>query len=682
MQKPKRHLITSALPYANGPIHLGHLAGAYLPADIYVRYLRLKGEEVLFVCGSDEHGAAITLKAKKDGVSPQAIVDKYHAINKEAFAGIGIDFDIFHRTSSELHHQTASQYFTDLNEKGVFAVQESEQFFDEEHQQFLADRYITGTCPKCANDKAYGDQCEKCGSSLSPTDLINPVSTLSGKPPVLKSTKHWYLPMDRYQDFVREFIDHGTVNGKEHHEPNTWKKHVLGQCDSWLDAGLQPRAMTRDLDWGVKVPLAGADGKVLYVWLDAPIGYISATRQWCLDNGQDWEKWWKDDSTRLVHFIGKDNIVFHCIIFPIILHAHGSYILPQNVPANEFLNLEGQKLSTSRNWAIWLHEYTAEFPDRLDTMRYVLTSIMPETKDSEFTWKDYQARNNNELVAILGNFVNRAVVLTHKFYGGQVPDAAVDTEAVQAAITYDAIGQNLEAFQLRQALAEAMNTARYGNKYLADNEPWKTIKTDPAAAARVIATSLQIAAHLSKLLAPFLPFTAKKLEGLLCLNDSGRWGEAPAVLLPPGHAIGEAQLLFTPFTNEKVEAQVQKLQTSAQIVTKAVEPQKSTIAFEDFQRMDIRIATILEAERVPKTKKLLKLTVDTGIDTRTIVSGIAEHYLPEEVVGRQVCVLVNLAPRDLKGIASQGMVLMAEDADGKLVFVRPDVAVQSGSGVA
>lgn len=683
MQQPKRHLITSALPYANGPIHLGHLAGAYLPADIYVRYLRLKGEEVLFVCGSDEHGAAITLKAKKDGVSPQQIVDRYHVINKDAFASIGIDFDIFHRTSSELHHQTASQYFIDLNEKGVFTVQESEQFFDEEHQQFLADRYIVGTCPKCASDKAYGDQCERCGSSLSPTDLINPTSTLSGKAPVLRSTRHWFLPMDRYQDLVREFIDKGTINGKEHHEPNAWKKHVLGQCDSWLDAGLQPRAMTRDLDWGVKVPVAGADGKVLYVWLDAPIGYISATRQWCADNGQDWEQWWKSSDTRLVHFIGKDNIVFHCIIFPIILHAHGSYILPQNVPANEFLNLEGQKLSTSRNWAIWLHEYTAEFPDRLDTMRYVLTSIMPETKDSEFTWKDYQARNNNELVAILGNFVNRAVVLTHKFYEGVVPTNNLDWEVIrEAEKSFDVVGDAIMRFEFRAGLAEAMNVARLGNKYLADKEPWKTIKTDPEQAARTIATALNIASHLRSIISPYLPFTSDKLGSVLNLKPIKSWKGCHSEILRQGHQIGQAELLFTPFTDEQVEAQVQKLHASAKATTKAVEPQKPTIAFEDFQKMDIRIATVLEAERVPKTKKLLKLTVDTGIDTRTIVSGIAEHYAPEEVVGRQVCVLVNLAPRDLKGIASQGMVLMAEDADGKLVFVRPDVAVQSGSGVA
>lgn len=683
MQQPKRHLITSALPYANGPIHLGHLAGAYLPADIYVRYLRLKGEQVLFVCGSDEHGAAITLKAKKDGVTPQQIVDRYHAINKDAFASIGIDFDIFHRTSSELHHQTASQYFTDLNDRGVFTVQESEQFFDEEHQQFLADRYIVGTCPKCANDRAYGDQCERCGTSLSPTDLINPTSTLSGKAPILRSTRHWFLPMDRYQDFVRGFIDHGTVDGKEHHAPAEWKKHVLGQCDSWLDAGLQPRAMTRDLDWGVKVPVAGADGKVLYVWLDAPIGYISATRQWCADNGQDWEPWWKGSDTRLVHFIGKDNIVFHCIIFPIILHAHGSYILPQNVPANEFLNLEGQKLSTSRNWAIWLHEYTAEFPDRLDTMRYVLTSIMPETKDSEFTWKDYQARNNNELVAILGNFVNRAVVLTHKFYDGKVPSCGVDEDFLLGIMgSYTKVADGLEKFDFRGGLAEAMNLARAGNKYLADSEPWKTIKTDPDHAARVIATALNVAAHLRNVIAPFLPYTSARLTSMLGLETLDSWKDVPVVLLNGGHSIGQAELLFTPFTDEQVEAQVQKLHASAQTVTKAVEPRKPTIAFEDFQKMDIRIATVLEAERVPKTKKLLKLTVDTGFDTRTIVSGIAEHYSPEEVVGRQVCVLVNLAPRDLKGISSQGMVLMAEDVDGRLVFVRPDVAVQSGSGVA
>ena len=684
MNKPKRHLITAALPYVNGPIHLGHLAGAYLPADIYVRYLKLKGEDAVFVCGSDEHGAAITLRAKKDGITPQQLVDKYHTICEKAFADFGIRFDIYHRTSSQLHHETASQFFKDLLAKGAFTVKESEQYFDEEQQQFLADRYIMGTCPKCGHTDAYGDQCEKCGSTLSPTDLINPRSVLSGKPPVMKTTTHWYLPMEQHGEWLKEWINKGTLDGVQHHNPSEWKNHVVGQCNSWLDGGLQARAMTRDLDWGVKVPVACADGKVLYVWLDAPIGYISATKQWAANNGKDWEPYWKSEDTRLIHFIGKDNIVFHCIIFPIILKAHGEYILPQNVPANEFLNLEGDKLSTSRNWAVWLHEYIESYPDRKDALRYTLCSILPEAKDSEFTWKDFQARNNNELVAILGNFVNRAVVLTHKYYDGKIPAVDTDSEILNEALGfYDKVGAPLEKFQFRLALAEAMNLARLGNKYLADNEPWKSIKTDPEAAAKVIATSLQIAAHLSQVLAPFLPFTAQKLADMLKLDTTYVWGQVPAVLLLAGHVIGEGELLFTRFEDTDVDNEVEKLKAKAKAnAVTALPTVKPPVSFEQFHAMDIRIGTIIEAQRVPKTAKLLQLKIDIGTEVRTVVSGIAESYSPENIIGQQVSLLCNLAPRNIKGIESQGMVLMAEDADGKLAFVAPDRAVRAGSSVA
>ncbi|MCF8278635.1 MAG: methionine--tRNA ligase [Flavobacteriales bacterium] len=677
----KRHLITAALPYANGPIHLGHLAGAYLPSDIYVRYMRLKREDVLFVCGSDEHGAAITIRAKKEGVSPQEIVDRYDAMCKKSFAEFGIDFDIYHRTSSELHKETASNYFLELLEKEAFEVRESEQYFDEEAQQFLADRYITGTCPKCANDSAYGDQCEKCGSALSPTDLINPKSTLSGNPPVLRTTTHWYLPMQDHEKWLKEWINEGTLDGKPHHNPKDWKNHVVGQCNSWIDGGLQPRAMTRDLDWGVPVPVEGAEGKVLYVWLDAPIGYISATKQWAADNGKNWEDYWKKEETRLVHFIGKDNIVFHCIIFPILLKAHGEYILPENVPANEFLNLEGQKLSTSRNWAVWLHEYLEEYPDRIDALRYVITSILPENKDSEFTWKDFQARNNNELVAILGNFVNRAVVLTHKYFDGKVPTADFDQDVLNEVTShYEKVASNLDKFSFRQALADAMNVARIGNKYLADNEPWKTIKTDEVAAQKVISTSLVIAEHLKNVIAPFLPNTSEKLAHILNVSASNWSAEST---ISAGHQLNAAELLFTKFEDEEVEKQVEKLkQASAATQTVTLEPAKPETTFEDFQKLDIRIATIIEAEKVAKTKKLLKLKVDTGFDQRTVVSGIAEFYSPEEIIGKQVCLLANLAPRAIKGIESQGMILMAESPDGKLSFVLPNQAVVNGSSIS
>jgi len=643
--------------------------------------MRLKQEDVLFVCGSDEHGAAITLRAKKEGVSPQEIVDRYDAMCRKSFADFGIDFDIYHRTSSELHKETASDYFLELLEKDAFTVQESEQYFDEEAQQFLADRYITGTCPKCNNDSAYGDQCEKCGSALSPTDLINPKSTLSGNAPIMKATKHWYLPMQDHEKWLKEWINEGTLDGKPHHNPKDWKNHVVGQCNSWIDGGLHPRAMTRDLDWGVPVPVEGADGKVLYVWLDAPIGYISATKQWALDNGKNWETYWKDEETRLIHVIGKDNIDFHCIIFPILLKAHGQYILPENVPANEFLNLEGQKLSTSRNWAVWLHEYLEEYPDRIDALRYCLTSILPENKDSEFTWKDFQARNNNELVAILGNFVNRAVVLTHKYFDGKVPTGDFDQDVLDEVKShYEKVASNLDKFNFRQALADAMNVARIGNKYLADNEPWKTIKTDEAAAQKVISTSLVIAEHLKNVIAPFLPNTSEKLAHILNV-EGANWNAESTISV--GHQLNVAELLFTKFEDEDVEKQVNKLKEAAAAAqTFTLEPAKEETTFEDFQKLDIRIATIIEAEKVAKTKKLLKLKVDTGMDQRTVVSGIAEFYSPEEIIGKQVCLLANLAPREIKGIESQGMILMAESPDGTLSFVLPDQVVANGSSVS
>lgn len=678
MSKTKRYTITAALPYANGPLHLGHIAGAYLPADIYVRYLKSQGHDVAFICGSDEHGAAITLRAKKEGKTPQQIVDENHQIIKKAFEDFGIEFSIYHRTSSPIHHETAAGFFKDLNDKNAFTQETSEQFYDEKEQQFLADRYIIGTCPKCNYDNAYGDQCEKCGSTLSPTDLINPKSAISGNTPILKETSHWYLPMNEHEDWLRTWLEEGKLDGKFHHDPKSWKKNVLGQCKSWIDNGLQPRSITRDLDWGVKVPVEGAEGKVLYVWFDAPIGYISATKAWAEQNGKNWEDYWKKEDTELIHFIGKDNIVFHAIIFPIILKAHGDYILPTNVPANEFLNLEGDKISTSRNWAVWLHEYLADFPDRQDELRYVLTSIAPETKDSEFTWKDYQARVNSELVAILGNFVNRTVVLTHKYYDGKIPSisnkTALDEEVLAAIPSIQTkVNELLAQFKFRDAQTEAMTLARIGNKYLADTEPWKLIKTDEERVNTILHVSLQICNALSEVFEPFLPATSKKLKSML--NTNGAELEA-------GHQINAATLLFQKIEDDVIEAQIKKLKESnkKQSNPKA-KPMKDEITFDDFTKMDIRTGTILTAEKHPDADKLLKMTVDTGIDVRTIVSGIAEHYAPEEIIGKQVSVLINLAPRKIRGIVSQGMILMAEDNEGNLAFVAPEKAVDNGGEI-
>lgn len=663
----KRYTVTAALPYANGPVHIGHLAGCYLPADIYSRYLRSKGADVKFICGSDEHGVPITIKAKKEGITPQQVVDKYNRIMGDSFKEFGISFDIYSRTSSKTHHDTASEFFKTLYDKGVFKEEVTEQYFDEKANQFLADRYIIGTCPKCGNENAYGDQCEKCGTSLSPTELINPRSTLSGEKPVLKKTKNWFLPLDTMQPDIEKYID----------SHKDWKPNVYGQCKSWLNAGLQPRAMTRDLDWGVKVPIPEAEGKVLYVWFDAPIGYISATK----DLTPDWEKYWKDKETKLVHFIGKDNIVFHCIIFPAMLMAEGSFILPENVPANEFLNLEGDKISTSRNWAVWLHEYLLEFKDKQDVLRYTLCANAPETKDNDFTWKDFQAKNNNELVAILGNFVNRTLVLTHKYYEGKVPDAAEYTKSdvllLDEISKYPAkIAASIEQYRFREALGELMNLARLGNKYLADNEPWNLIKTDVKRVQTIMNISLQISANLAVLMEPFLPFTSKKLITMLNLNEGLKWNDATRTnLLLTGHQINTASLLFEKVEDETITAQVQKLEDSKKQNeldnVAAVEPAKAETSFDDFSKMDIRTGTILEAERVPKTDKLLKLLIDTGIDKRTVVSGIAGSYKPEEIIGQQVCILVNLAPRKIKGIESQGMILMAENNKGELSFVAP-----------
>ncbi len=663
----KRHTVTAALPYANGPVHIGHLAGCYLPADIYVRYLRSKGEDVKFICGSDEHGVPITIKAKKEGITPQQVVDKYHKMMGDSFKEFGVSFDIYSRTSSKTHHETASEFFKKLYDKKVFVEEVTEQYFDEKANQFLADRYIVGTCPKCANENAYGDQCEKCGSTLNATDLINPKSTLSGEKPVLKKTKNWFLPLDKMQPQIETYID-------SHKE---WKSNVFGQCKSWLNAGLQPRAMTRDLDWGVKVPVDGADGKVLYVWFDAPIGYISATK----DLSPDWEKYWKDKETKLVHFIGKDNIVFHCIIFPAMLMAEGSFILPENVPANEFLNLEGDKISTSRNWAVWLHEYLIEFKDKQDVLRYTLCANAPESKDNDFTWKDFQAKNNNELVAILGNFVNRTLVLTHKYYEGKVPVALEYTKSdlllLEEITKFPAkIAASIEQYRFREALGELMNLARLGNKYLADNEPWTLIKTDEKRVQTIMNLSLQISANLAVLMEPFLPFTSKKLGAMLNLNAGLKWNDASRTdLLLAGHQINTAALLFDKVEDETITAQVQKLEDSKKMNeesnTSAIEPSKAETSFDDFSKMDIRIGTILEAERVPKTDKLLKLLIDTGIDKRTVVSGIAGYYKPEDIIGQQVSILVNLAPRKIKGIESQGMILMAENNKGELSFVAP-----------
>jgi len=688
MQEPKkswtRTTVTSALPYANGPIHIGHLAGVYVPADIYVRYLRSRGEEVLFIGGSDEHGVPITIKARQQGITPQQVVDRYHGIIKDSFEKFGISFDIYSRTSAPIHHQTASEFFTTLYEKGEFVEKTSLQYFDEEHQTFLADRYITGTCPRCGNERAYGDQCESCGTSLSPDDLINPRSALSGAIPVKKETKHWYLPLDKYQGWLKEWIIEG--------HKDDWKTNVYGQCKSWLDLGLQPRAVTRDLDWGVKVPLPGTEGKVLYVWFDAPIGYISATREWAAKTGKDWETWWKDGDTRLLHFIGKDNIVFHCIIFPSMLKEEGSYILPDNVPAFEFMNLEGDKISTSRNWAVWLHEYLEDFPGRQDVLRYVLTTNAPETKDNDFTWKDFQARNNSELLAIFGNFVNRTVVLTHKYFEGKVPPRGPLSDSDRAALDEIAtfpgrIGSSLESFRFREALAEMMNLARLGNKYLTDEEPWKVIKTDEERVQTILNISLEICANLAILCEPFLPFTAARLSRMMNL-PARKWAAAGnPELLEPGHRLEPAEYLFEKIEDPVIELQINKLlntkkQNQAAAAPKpALKPIRETVTYDDFARLDIRVCTIEEAVKVEGADKLLKLTVNTGLDVRTIVSGIALHYKPEDLVGRQFCFILNLAPRKLRGIESQGMILSGENPDGTLRLVAPLQAMENGSEV-
>jgi methionyl-tRNA synthetase len=683
MSKAK-YTVTAALPYANGPLHLGHVAGVYLPADIFVRFLRMNDHDVAFICGSDEHGAAITLRAKKEGITPQEIVDKYNGIIGNAFKDFNISFDIFHRTSAEIHHKTSQDFFLKLYENGKFTEETSEQYYDEEYQQFLADRYITGECPKCQNPNAYGDQCEKCGSDLSPTELINPTSTLSGKTPILKTTSHWYLPMQNHEEWLRAWIKEGKLDGVQQHDPKAWRNQVIGQCMSWIDGGLHSRAMTRDLDWGVKVPLPNADGKVLYVWLDAPIGYISATKQWALDNNKNWEDYWKGDR-KLVHFIGKDNIVFHAVIFPILLKDHGDLILPDNVPAYEFLNLEGDKFSTSRNWAVWLHEYIAANPGKEDELKYVLTSIAPETKDSEFTWKEYQTRVNSELADILGNFVNRALVLTQKYYEGKVPQQGELTDydkevlAEMKAIP-ERISKLVYAYKLRDAQAEAMNLARLGNKYLADQEPWKLVKTDEKRVETIMNIALQITANLSIVLQPFLPSTAEKLSQFLNFKTTDWTQAGNPDLLAAGTSTNAPTILFQKIEDSLVETEVAKLQ-NANAVESNFEPQKDTIDFEDFTKLDIRLGTILEAEKVEKADKLLKLLIDTGIDKRTVVSGIAEHYSPEEVIGKTVQILLNLAPRKIRGIESQGMILMAEDAEGKLSFMTSEKGFEAGGSV-
>ena len=670
----KRYTITAALPYTNGPIHIGHLAGVYVPADIYARYLRLTGNDVAFICGSDEHGVPITIKAKKEGVTPQDIVDKYHAIIKTSFEDFGISFDNYSRTSAKIHHDTAQEFFKTLYDKNEFVEEITEQLYDEEANQFLADRFVTGTCPKCSYEEAYGDQCENCGSSLNATDLINPKSAITGNVPTLKETKHWFLPLNKHEDFLKEWILKG--------HKKDWKSNVYGQVKSWIDDGLRPRAVTRDLDWGISVPVEGGEGKVLYVWFDAPIGYISSTKEWAARVGKNWEDYWKDKNTKLVHFIGKDNIVFHCIIFPSMLKAEGSYILPDNVPANEFLNLENNKLSTSKNWAVWLPDYLIDFPNQQDVLRYALTANAPETKDNDFTWKDFQARNNNELVAIFGNFINRVVVLTNKYYEGQVPEPSeyseIDKETLATVKAYPAvISSSIERYRFREASQELMNLARLGNKYLADEEPWKTIKTDEARTKTVMFVALQIASALAVLSEPFLPFTSEKLKRILIYSENS-WDDISKkeILLPATHQIGKGELLFSKIEDSEIQKQLDKLEASKkanEAAKKVVEPQKEEIAFDDFTKLDIRVGTILEAEKMPKTKKLLVLKVDTGIDTRTIVSGIAESFAPEDVIGKRVTVLVNLAPRALRGVESQGMILMTEDEGGNLVFVNPDI---------
>lgn len=689
LNNPKRYTITAALPYANGPVHIGHLAGCYIPADIYARYLRAIKKDIVFVCGSDEHGVPITIKAKNEGITPQQVVDKYHKIMGDAFRDFGISFDIYSRTSSKTHHETATEFFKTIYDKKGFTEKVTLQYYDEDAKQFLADRYIVGTCPKCANENAYGDQCEKCGTSLSPEELINPKSKLSGNVPIKKETKHWFLPLNEYSDWLKEWILEG--------HKDDWKSNVYGQCKSWLESGdgLQPRAMTRDLDWGVPVPVEGADGKVLYVWFDAPIGYISATKEYFATTNnpnhknKDWKPYWQDNETKLLHFIGKDNIVFHSIIFPVILKAHGDYILPDNVPANEFLNLENDKISTSRNWAVWLHEYLQEFPNKQDELRYVLTSIAPETKDSDFSWKDYQARVNNELVAVFGNFVNRVAVLTHKFYNGIVPSTeeytAEDLNILSEVAGYPKkIANSIEHYRFREALQEFMNLARIGNKYLADNEPWKLIKTDEKRVKTIMNIALQITANLSVLAEPFLPFTSKKMKANLALGDV-LWDDVVNnTLMLNGQEIKEFGLLFEKVEDAVMDIQLQKLAKVKEENEKAseqLEVIKDAVSFDDFVKMDIRVGTILTAEKVAKADKLLKLTVDTGIDTRTVVSGIAAFYKPEEIIGKQVSILVNLAPRKLKGIESQGMILMAEDSSGKLVFVSPNESFMNGAVV-
>jgi len=704
----QRFTVTAALPYTNGPIHIGHMAGVYVPADIFVRYLRCKGEEVIFVCGSDEHGIPITLRARKEGISPQQLVDKYHAIIKNSFAEFGIAFDIYHRTSDPVHHQTASDFFKTLYDKKIFTEEESEQYYDEEAHLFLADRYIIGTCPNCGNENAYGDQCERCGKSLSPKELINPRSQLSGKPPVLKKTKHWYLPLDKIQkDWLEAWIK--SHDGDPDKNQAAWKNNVFGQCKSWLDQGLQPRAVTRDLDWGVPVPLPDSKGKVLYVWFDAPIGYISATKalfaeqptgsdqQLTTDSRQakisgPWTKYWQDKDTRLIHFIGKDNIVFHCIIFPAMLKEHGAFILPENIPANEFLNLEGEKISTSRNWAVWLNEYLEDFPGKQDVLRYVLCSAAPETKDNDFTWKDFQARNNSELVAILGNFVNRTLVLTKKYFNGIVPQHHTLTEEDKACIkamkeTPATISALIEKYKFREALSELMNLARLGNKYLADNEPWKTFERDPECTGTILYLSLEITAYLTVLMEPFLPHSSAKLLKMLNMEKKSWKNDLNKQLLAVGHQLNESSLLFEKIEDDAIEKQIQKLQsTKMNNATQAVKEStpsamKAPVSFEDFSRMDIRVGTILEAERVPKTEKLLKLKIDTGIDQRTVVSGIAAFYDPAKIIGQQIVILVNLAPRKIKGIESQGMILMAENSSGELAFVTPSKTIDNGGTV-
>ena len=679
LKNPARYTITAALPYTNGPIHIGHLAGVYVPADIYSRYLRLIGKDVAFVCGSDEHGVAISMKAKKEGISPKEVIDKYHTIIKKSFEDFGITFDNYSRTSAEIHHETASEFFKTMYEQGDFIEETTEQLYDPEAHQFLADRFVIGTCPKCGNEEAYGDQCENCGSTLNATDLINPKSTISGAVPTVKETKHWFLPLDRHEAFLKEWILDG--------HKNDWKPNVYGQCKSWIDDGLKPRAVTRDLDWGIPVPVPGGEGKVLYVWFDAPIGYISSTKEWAAREGKDWEPYWKDENTKLVHFIGKDNIVFHCIIFPSILKAHGGYILPDNVPANEFLNLEGNKLSTSKNWAVWLHEYLEDFPDMQDVLRYTLTANAPESKDNDFTWKDFQARNNNELVAVFGNFINRVVVLSNKYYDGIIPVpnkfSEIDLEALAELKKYpEIISSSIERYRFREAGQELMNLARLGNKYLADEEPWKVIKQDEERVKTIMFVALQIASALAILSEPFLPFTSDKLKQILNTSSSNaasvtNWNDVSSkeILIASGHKIGQAELLFSKVEDETIQAQLDKLQATKkanEMANKEVTPQKDTITFEDFSKLDIRVGTIIEAEKMPKAKKLLVLKVDTGLDVRTIVSGIAESFAPEEIVGKKVTVLVNLAPRALRGVDSEGMILMTENVDGKLVFVNPD----------